>query len=75
MMEKKQLIENITKIESELNSFELEKIEAINSINSDKKKIIEEVKSGSFDEMLSEIENREKNKTKETLIDKLFKIF
>lgn len=65
----------INQIESELKSFEAEKLESNEIINSDKKKIIEEIKSGSFDEMLSEIENREKNKKKEKLLDKLFKLF
>jgi hypothetical protein len=65
----------INQIESELKSFEAEKLESKEVINSDKKRIIDDVRSGSFDEMLLEIENREANKKKENFLDKLFKLF
>lgn len=67
-------INKIKEIESELNSFDQEKKESDEILKYEKKRIIDEVKSGYFDEMLSEIENREKNKKKETLLDKLFKL-
>lgn len=75
MEQKKSLIDNIKTIESELQSFEEEKLESNEVLISEKKRIIKEVKSGAFDEMLSEIENREKTKKKESLLDKIFKIF
>jgi hypothetical protein len=74
-MEKNQLINNINNIESELKSYEEEKEYSYDILNSNKKSIINEVKSGSFDEMLEEIEARERKKKKETLIDKIFKLF
>jgi hypothetical protein len=75
MKQKKLLINNIKQIESELKTFEEEKIESNVILNSEKNKFIKEVKSGAFDEMLSEIENREKIKKKESLLDKVFKLF
>lgn len=74
MKQKKSLIDNIKTIESELQSFEEEKLESNEVLNFEKKRIIKEVKSGAFDEMLSEIENREKTKKKESLLDKIFKL-
>jgi glycerophosphoryl diester phosphodiesterase len=71
-MEKKQLIDNI---EFELKSFEEEKNESKQILDSSKMKLINELKLGSFDEMLKEIEEREINKKKETLLDKIFKLF
>lgn len=75
MKEHKEIsINKIKEIESELNSFDQEKKESDEILKYEKKRIIDEVKSGYFDEMLSEIENREKNKKKESLLDKLFKL-
>lgn len=75
MKNKTEKILLINQIESELKSFESEKLESKEVINSDKKRIIDDVRSGSFDEMLLDIENRESNKKKENFLDKLFKLF
>jgi hypothetical protein len=72
-MKKNSLINTIQNIESELNSFENEKNESHLLLNSNKNKIINEVKSGAFEEMLNEINNRQTKK--ETLLDKIFKLF
>jgi hypothetical protein len=74
-MERNSLIDNIKIIESELNSFEEEKNESSEILKGEKNKIIKEAKSGVFEEMLSEIEAREKTKKKESVLDKLFKLF
>jgi hypothetical protein len=74
-MERNEIINTINSIESELKSYEEEKESSYDILNSNKKNIINEVKSGSFDEMLEEIETREKKKKKETLLDKVFKLF
>jgi hypothetical protein len=73
-MNKKHIIESINIIETELSSFDTDKKEIKNILETDKIKLIKEVKSGIFDDMLNEIEEREKNKKKETFWNKLFKI-
>lgn len=76
MDKKETLLNKINFIEEELNSFDKEKEETKLIIDSTKKSIINEVKSGSFDEMLNEIEERNKTKPKkESVLDKLFKLF
>jgi len=75
MKEKSKLFENIKNLENELESFNND-IEDTNIENQlSKKKIIEEIKSGEFDNMLNEIQERKNNKKKESLLEKLFKIF
>lgn len=71
----KELLDIVTNIESELSSFEEDKIEVNNIINTDKKKLIKEVKNGLFDEILNDIEKREETIKKETFWSKLVKIF
>ena len=73
MSDKQNLINNIKTIESELESFEKEKSESDLLLEGEKRKIIKELKSGSFDEMLNEIQTREVKK--ETFFQKLLKIF
>jgi hypothetical protein len=73
-MNKKHIIKSINIIETELSSFDTDKKEIKNILETDKIKLIKEVKSGIFDDMLNEIEEREKNKKKETFWNKLFKI-
>jgi hypothetical protein len=73
MSDKKNLINNIKTIESELDSFDKEKSESALLVEGEKRKFINELKSGSFDEMLNEIQNR--NTKKETFFQKLFKLF
>ena len=72
-MSKNGLINNINKIESELDSFDKEKEESYLSLEGEKKKLILELKSGSFEEMLNEIDNRPIKK--ESLLQKLLKLF
>jgi hypothetical protein len=72
-MSKQNLINNIKTIESELESFEKEKSESDLLLEGEKRKIINELKSGSFDEMLNQIQTREVKK--ESFFQKLFKIF
>ena len=74
-MKNRQLINDIKNIKSELESFEVEINNSTDILISNKQNIINEIKSGSFDEMFKEIELREKSKKKETLLDKLFKLF
>lgn len=71
----KELLNIVTNIESELSSFEEDKIEVNMIIDSDKKKLIKEVKNGLFDDILNDIEKREETIKKETFWSKLIKIF
>jgi len=73
MSDKKTLIDSIKNIEVELDSFEKERVDSSLLVEGEKKKIINEIKSGSFDEMLNEIETRVEKK--ETFFQKLLKIF
>jgi hypothetical protein len=73
MSDKKTLINSIKNIEGELDSFEKERVDSSLLVEGEKKKIINEIKSGSFDEMLNEIETRVEKK--ETFFQKLLKIF
>lgn len=73
MSDKENLINIIKNIEGELESFEKDKTESSVLLEGEKRKFINEVKSGSFDEMLNEIEHRKEKK--ETFLQKLLKIF
>jgi GTPase involved in cell partitioning and DNA repair len=73
MSNKKNIIESIKTIEGELESFQKEVTESSSLLDGEKKRIIDEVKSGSFDEMLNEIQERKEKK--ETFFQKLLKIF
>jgi hypothetical protein len=67
------ILNTIKTIESELNSFDKERSESDLLLEGEKRRIINELKSGSFDEMLNDIEKRKEKK--ETLFQKLLKIF
>lgn len=71
----KELLSIVNNIESELSSFEEDKVEVSNVININKKKLIKDVKNGLFNEILNDIEKREETIKKQTFWDKLFKIF
>jgi hypothetical protein len=69
----KKIINDIKNIEDELLSFDNEIKESSLAVESEKKKIIKIAKSGEFEEMLSEIENRQIKKKNESFISKLFR--
>jgi hypothetical protein len=73
MSDKNIILNNIKNIESELDSFDKEKSESDILLDGEKRKIINELKSGSFDEMLDIIETRKQKK--ETFFQKLLKLF
>lgn len=73
MKKRENLINIIKNIEDELSSFENEKEESDIIIESEKKRFLNEVRSGELDQMLNEIQNRKEKK--ETFLQKLFKIF
>lgn len=65
----------IKEIESEIESFEKEKKESNIILETEKNRFINEVKSGSIEEMIKEVNERENKKLKESTISKLLKLF
>ena len=74
-MKKNPLHDKIVRLEGELSSFEKDKLEVDGLLYHNKIKLIKEVKMGLFDEDLSEIERRKEIKKKESIFDKIFKLF
>lgn len=73
MFDKQNMMDRINSIQSEFDSFEKEKEESQVSLEGEKRKLIRDLKSGAFEEMLNRIEERKEKK--ESLLDKLLKLF
>lgn len=69
------LLKKIKGLEGELKSFEEDREEKNIEISVSKKKIIEQAKSGDFENMLNEIEERKNNKKQESFLTRIFKLF
>lgn len=76
MSNKKKKIIEINRLKKELESFDKDVQDSSELLEGEKRKLIKEVKSGLFEEMLDEIENRkEPEEKKENFFDKLSKLF
>lgn len=75
MEDKNKILEKINDLEGQLKSYENDKLEINHENDFLKKNIIQQAKSGDFDDMLNEIEERKINKKEESLLKKIFKLF